>query len=107
MRLSQDQTRVTLLTSCFCHPGELYFLATSYPSAMSAFGTVFKFMDPSRYSVRPGVYYIYTWEWEWEHLLGEIIQKDRRVFQTGFNSSHGKEKKSRGPNNYELYIKEE
>ncbi|CAI5695719.1 unnamed protein product [Oreochromis niloticus] len=28
--------------------GELYFLATSYPSAMSAFGTVFKFMDPSR-----------------------------------------------------------
>lgn len=60
MRLSQDQTRVTLLTSCFCHPGELYFLATSHPSAMSAFGTVFKFMDPSRYSVRPGVYYIYT-----------------------------------------------
>ncbi|XP_060919424.1 HHIP-like protein 2 [Labrus mixtus] len=28
--------------------GELYFLATSYPSAMSPFGTVFKFMDPSR-----------------------------------------------------------
>ncbi|XP_041828581.1 HHIP-like protein 2 [Melanotaenia boesemani] len=28
--------------------GELYFLATSYPSAMSPHGTVFKFMDPSR-----------------------------------------------------------
>uniref|UniRef100_A0A096MER3 HHIP like 2 n=1 Tax=Poecilia formosa TaxID=48698 RepID=A0A096MER3_POEFO len=28
--------------------GELYFLATSYPSAMSPTGTVFKFMDPSR-----------------------------------------------------------
>lgn len=33
---------------------------------------------------------------KWEHLLGEIIQKDRRVFQTGFNSSHGKEKKIPG-----------
>ncbi|XP_047466390.1 HHIP-like protein 2 [Mugil cephalus] len=28
--------------------GELYFLATSYPSAMSPLGTVFKFVDPSR-----------------------------------------------------------
>ncbi|XP_012737241.2 HHIP-like protein 2 [Fundulus heteroclitus] len=28
--------------------GELYFLATSYPSAVSPSGTVFKFMDPSR-----------------------------------------------------------
>uniref|UniRef100_A0A8C2IYR9 HHIP-like 2 n=1 Tax=Cyprinus carpio TaxID=7962 RepID=A0A8C2IYR9_CYPCA len=28
--------------------GELYFLATSYPSAMSPFGTLYKFMDPSR-----------------------------------------------------------
>ncbi|XP_008296509.1 HHIP-like protein 2 [Stegastes partitus] len=28
--------------------GELYFLATTYPSAMSPYGTVFKFMDPSR-----------------------------------------------------------
>nr|XP_046269805.1 HHIP-like protein 2 [Scatophagus argus] len=28
--------------------GELYFLATAYPSAMSPHGTVFKFMDPSR-----------------------------------------------------------
>ncbi|XP_074548321.1 HHIP-like protein 2 [Halichoeres trimaculatus] len=28
--------------------GELYFLATVYPSAMSPFGTVFKFVDPSR-----------------------------------------------------------
>uniref|UniRef100_M4AJK9 HHIP like 2 n=1 Tax=Xiphophorus maculatus TaxID=8083 RepID=M4AJK9_XIPMA len=28
--------------------GELYFLATSYPSATSPTGTVFKFMDPSR-----------------------------------------------------------
>ncbi|XP_034050960.1 HHIP-like protein 2 [Thalassophryne amazonica] len=28
--------------------GELYFLATAYPSAMSPSGTVFKFMDPSR-----------------------------------------------------------
>ncbi|KAI7804780.1 HHIP-like protein 2 [Triplophysa rosa] len=28
--------------------GELYFLATSYPSAMSPFGTVYKFVDPSR-----------------------------------------------------------
>ncbi|XP_034530247.1 HHIP-like protein 2 isoform X2 [Notolabrus celidotus] len=28
--------------------GELYFLATAYPSASSPFGTVFKFMDPSR-----------------------------------------------------------
>ncbi|XP_053701400.1 HHIP-like protein 2 isoform X1 [Synchiropus splendidus] len=28
--------------------GELYFLATSYPSSLSPFGTVFKFMDPSR-----------------------------------------------------------
>uniref|UniRef100_A0A671WWN0 HHIP like 2 n=1 Tax=Sparus aurata TaxID=8175 RepID=A0A671WWN0_SPAAU len=28
--------------------GELYFLATSYPGAMSPHGTVFKFMDPSR-----------------------------------------------------------
>uniref|UniRef100_A0A3B3D8M9 HHIP-like 2 n=1 Tax=Oryzias melastigma TaxID=30732 RepID=A0A3B3D8M9_ORYME len=28
--------------------GELYFLATSYPSAMSPSGTVFKFVDPSR-----------------------------------------------------------
>ncbi|KTF72432.1 hypothetical protein cypCar_00039948 [Cyprinus carpio] len=27
--------------------GELYFLATSYPSAMSPFGTLYKFMDPS------------------------------------------------------------
>lgn len=29
--------------------GELYFLATSYPSAMSPFGTLYKFVDPSRY----------------------------------------------------------
>ncbi|XP_072314384.1 HHIP-like protein 2 [Eucyclogobius newberryi] len=28
--------------------GELYFLATAYPSATSPYGTVFKFMDPSR-----------------------------------------------------------
>ncbi|XP_056332881.1 HHIP-like protein 2 [Danio aesculapii] len=28
--------------------GELYFLATSYPSAMSPFGTLYKFVDPSR-----------------------------------------------------------
>ncbi|XP_069016827.1 HHIP-like protein 2 [Embiotoca jacksoni] len=28
--------------------GELYFLATAYPSAISPSGTVFKFMDPSR-----------------------------------------------------------
>ncbi|KAM9777554.1 HHIP-like protein 2 [Neosynchiropus ocellatus] len=28
--------------------GELYFLATSYPSSLSPYGTVFKFMDPSR-----------------------------------------------------------
>ncbi|XP_053192232.1 HHIP-like protein 2 [Scomber japonicus] len=28
--------------------GELYFLATAYPSTASPFGTVFKFMDPSR-----------------------------------------------------------
>ncbi|XP_062379536.1 HHIP-like protein 2 [Sardina pilchardus] len=28
--------------------GELYFLATSYPSAMSPYGTIYKFMDPSR-----------------------------------------------------------
>ncbi|XP_076155914.1 HHIP-like protein 2 [Alosa pseudoharengus] len=28
--------------------GELYFLATSYPSAISPFGTIYKFMDPSR-----------------------------------------------------------
>ncbi|XP_068436656.1 HHIP-like protein 2 [Clinocottus analis] len=28
--------------------GELYFLATSYPSTSSPYGTVFKFMDPSR-----------------------------------------------------------
>lgn len=28
--------------------GELYFLATAYPSTSSPFGTVFKFMDPSR-----------------------------------------------------------
>ncbi|XP_049320178.1 HHIP-like protein 2 [Astyanax mexicanus] len=28
--------------------GELYFLATSYPSAVSPFGTIYKFMDPSR-----------------------------------------------------------
>ncbi|CAJ1074588.1 HHIP-like protein 2 isoform X1 [Xyrichtys novacula] len=28
--------------------GELYFLATAYPSAISPFGTVYKFMDPSR-----------------------------------------------------------
>uniref|UniRef100_A0A673CHN1 HHIP-like 2 n=1 Tax=Sphaeramia orbicularis TaxID=375764 RepID=A0A673CHN1_9TELE len=28
--------------------GELYFLATAYPSSSSPFGTVFKFMDPSR-----------------------------------------------------------
>uniref|UniRef100_A0AAQ6I9Y9 HHIP-like 2 n=1 Tax=Anabas testudineus TaxID=64144 RepID=A0AAQ6I9Y9_ANATE len=28
--------------------GELYFMATTYPSAMSPFGTIFKFMDPSR-----------------------------------------------------------
>ncbi|KAI3367423.1 hypothetical protein L3Q82_026282 [Scortum barcoo] len=32
--------------------GELYFLATAYPSAMSPFGTVFKFMDPSRYQTQ-------------------------------------------------------
>lgn len=31
--------------------GELYFLATSYPGAMSPHGTVFKFMDPSRCSI--------------------------------------------------------
>lgn len=30
---------------------------------------------------------------KWEHLLGAIIQKDRHVFQTGFNSSYGKENK--------------
>ncbi|KAM7403638.1 hypothetical protein PAMA_004195 [Pampus argenteus] len=28
--------------------GELYFLATAYPSTTSPYGTVFKFMDPSR-----------------------------------------------------------
>ncbi|XP_036448518.1 HHIP-like protein 2 [Colossoma macropomum] len=28
--------------------GELYFLATSYPSSVSPFGTVYKFVDPSR-----------------------------------------------------------
>uniref|UniRef100_A0A3Q1EJ75 HHIP-like 2 n=1 Tax=Acanthochromis polyacanthus TaxID=80966 RepID=A0A3Q1EJ75_9TELE len=28
--------------------GELYFLATTYPSSSSPYGTVFKFMDPSR-----------------------------------------------------------
>ncbi|KAI4791899.1 hypothetical protein KUCAC02_033732 [Chaenocephalus aceratus] len=28
--------------------GELYFLATAYPSATSPYGTVFKFVDPSR-----------------------------------------------------------
>ncbi|XP_006626054.3 HHIP-like protein 2 [Lepisosteus oculatus] len=28
--------------------GELYFMATSYPSAHSPFGTIYKFMDPSR-----------------------------------------------------------
>ncbi|XP_036398111.1 HHIP-like protein 2 [Megalops cyprinoides] len=28
--------------------GELYFMATSYPSTMSPFGTIYKFMDPSR-----------------------------------------------------------
>ncbi|XP_031166166.1 HHIP-like protein 2 [Sander lucioperca] len=28
--------------------GELYFLATAYPSTMSPSGTIFKFMDPSR-----------------------------------------------------------
>nr|XP_055027639.1 HHIP-like protein 2 isoform X1 [Misgurnus anguillicaudatus] len=28
--------------------GELYFLATSYPSSTSPFGTVYKFVDPSR-----------------------------------------------------------
>ncbi|KAK2878557.1 hypothetical protein QQF64_011378 [Cirrhinus molitorella] len=28
--------------------GELYFLATSYPSTTSPFGTLYKFMDPSR-----------------------------------------------------------
>ncbi|KAG2467069.1 HIPL2 protein, partial [Polypterus senegalus] len=28
--------------------GELYFLATSYPSSHSPFGTVYKFIDPSR-----------------------------------------------------------
>lgn len=33
---------------CFFLKGELYFLATSYPSAMSPFGTLYKFMDPSR-----------------------------------------------------------
>lgn len=31
--------------------GELYFLATSYPGATSPYGTVFKFMDPSRCSI--------------------------------------------------------
>uniref|UniRef100_A0A7N6AKH8 HHIP-like 2 n=1 Tax=Anabas testudineus TaxID=64144 RepID=A0A7N6AKH8_ANATE len=31
--------------------GELYFMATTYPSAMSPFGTIFKFMDPSRCSI--------------------------------------------------------
>lgn len=31
--------------------GELYFLATAYPSTASPFGTVFKFMDPSRWSI--------------------------------------------------------
>uniref|UniRef100_A0A4W4HGJ8 Glucose/Sorbosone dehydrogenase domain-containing protein n=1 Tax=Electrophorus electricus TaxID=8005 RepID=A0A4W4HGJ8_ELEEL len=28
--------------------GELYFLATSYPNTISPFGTIYKFMDPSR-----------------------------------------------------------
>ncbi|KAJ8288718.1 hypothetical protein COCON_G00013770 [Conger conger] len=28
--------------------GELYFLATSYPGSMSPFGTIYKFVDPSR-----------------------------------------------------------
>ncbi|KAM6961260.1 HHIP-like protein 2 [Aplochiton taeniatus] len=28
--------------------GELYFLSTSYPSATSPFGTIYKFIDPSR-----------------------------------------------------------
>lgn len=42
---------------------------------------------------------------KWEHLLGAIIQKDSRVFQTGFNSSYLLYAKE--PNNYELYIKEE
>ncbi|XP_023695130.2 HHIP-like protein 2 [Paramormyrops kingsleyae] len=28
--------------------GELYFMATSYPTTLSPFGTIYKFMDPSR-----------------------------------------------------------
>lgn len=102
---------MTLLTSCFCHPGELYFLATSYPSAMSAFGTVFKFMDPSRYSVRPGVYYIYTL-WTCSVLngntcLGQLFKKTGVFFKQPLIQVMEKKKKSREPNNYELYIKEE
>lgn len=33
----------------FFLPGELYFLATAYPSTSSPFGTIFKFVDPSRW----------------------------------------------------------
>lgn len=43
--------RWTALMSHFCSAGELYFLATAYPSTTSPFGTVFKFMDPSRCSI--------------------------------------------------------
>lgn len=40
----------TICLCLFCFSvGELYFLATSYPSAMSPFGTLYKFVDPSRY----------------------------------------------------------
>lgn len=33
----------------FFLPGELYFLATAYPSTSSPFGTIFKIVDPSRW----------------------------------------------------------
>ena len=36
---------------CCASVGELYFLATSYPSSVSPYGTIYKFMDPSRYCI--------------------------------------------------------
>ncbi|XP_035137266.3 HHIP-like protein 2, partial [Callithrix jacchus] len=39
---------VPLSLVCFCCLGELYFLATSYPSAYAPHGSIYKFVDPSR-----------------------------------------------------------
>ena len=42
--------------------GELYFLATSYPSAYTPHGSIYKFVDPSRWDLG---YLFFSGDWNW------------------------------------------